>query len=129
MGGERKGKKGSLLLSVFVVVDVVHQRYELGDRVVEFHMLVFPLLHALYFHAQRQHPLHVSVVVRGVETVMGLRHVVLDEIPCLGQKLLRHGPAWVLAWLLSSLLLLLLPLLHRRPFRRVRHHVSRFVPR
>ena len=52
---------------IFVVVNVVHQGHELRDCRVEFDVLELLLLHALYLHAQRQHALHVCVVVRGVE--------------------------------------------------------------
>ncbi len=77
-------------LSVFVVVDLVHQRHELRDGIVELDILVYLPFHALYFHAERQHPLHVFVVVRDVE--MRLRHEVFDEVARLGQEMLHHAP-------------------------------------
>ena len=76
---------------VFVVVDLVHQRHELRDGIVEFDILVYLPLHALDFHAERQHPLHVVVVVRDVE--VRLRHEVFDEVARLGQEMLHHAPA------------------------------------
>lgn len=105
-------------MRVFVIVDVVHQRHELRDRVVEFDVLELLLLHTLDFGAQRQHPLHVLVVVRGVE--VRLRHEVLDEIVRLGHELLHHGPTRIHARLAP---------LHRLPLLRIRHHVARLVPR
>lgn len=101
-----------------MVVDVVHQRRELRDRVVELDVGELLLLHALDLHAQRQHPLHVAVVVRDVEP--RLRHVVLDEVPRLDHQVPRHAPAQVLARL---------PPLGRLPLLRVRHHGPGLVAR
>ena len=106
------------LLPVFVVVDVVHQRHELRGRFVEFDVFVLRLLHALDLPAERQHALHVLVVVRGVETRRG--HVVLDEVPRLRHQLLHHAATRVQSRF---------PPRHRLPLLRIRHHVPGLVPR
>ena len=114
-----RGARGGLL--VLVVVDVVHQRHELRDGVVELDVLVLLLLDPLDLHAQRHDPLDVLVVVGRVEPRR--RHVLPDELPCPGQELPRHGPAQVHAGLPPLLLFL------RPPLLRVGHHVARLVPR
>ena len=105
-------------MRVFVVVDVVHERDELRDGAVKLDVLELLLLHALDLGAERQHPLHVLVVVRGVK--VRLRHEVADEGVRLGQELLHHGPTRMHARLAP---------LHRLPLLRVRHHVAGLVPR
>ena len=106
---------------VLVIVDIVHQRDELRDRLVEFDMLVRRLLHALNLHAQRQHPPHVLVVVRDVK--VRLRHVVFDEISRSPHQLPHHPRTRILTRLPAPL--------HRRPLLHIirRHHVPRLVPR
>ena len=93
-------------LAVFVVVNVVHQGHEFGDGLVELDVFELLLLHAVYLHAERQHPLHMAPVVRDVK--VRLRHVILDKLPRLGHQLPDHRSTQRHCWFPPSPLLLLL---------------------
>ncbi len=126
-GGKGKGggEGGGRRLAVLVVVDVVHEGHELRDCLVELDVLELLLLDAEDLHAQRQDPLHVPVVVRGVK--VSLRHVRSDEVARPAQQLPHHGPAGRLHRVRSASLLQ--RPLGRRPLLRVRDDVPGLVAR
>ena len=72
------------MLLVFMIVDVVHQSHEFRDDRVEFDLREFLLLDVQNLHAERQHALHVRVVVRGV--IGGPGHVIFDKVVRAGQE-------------------------------------------